>query len=285
MFCQDHFLQPFALILAIVGPVGLFAGLYTDVSSIWGSLRGSSASPPFSVVAEEAIQSKESPAASGDAGLSSDPYLYISFDGFPPDREQECPGLLGICLYQDISAAIDALGVEEQPGFPQPAIEGEGRCHLWAPRRISRVSVCEDESRGIYSISVKLTENSMAQISLPRSHTVYLPTTLGEQSDFFIEAFDARPHTMQKIDGEGGDFFSFAWDYPSQNEGTPSELVEITGFRPWQNGEILPFPEQCDFPAYYSQSERVGLQTITVQVVGTRPEYVEEFWGGCDSAT
>jgi hypothetical protein len=198
------------------------------------------------------------------------PYNYLTTSADTPVHDLQCPGLLGLCVGQDVDLALHALGRDQVQGMPRESSPGR-RCHAWEPRNARRVEICE-EAEQIVSIDVQLTPESPGRLALPSARTVSLPM---EFRDLSAELADHKQIVLADIylyPEEGRWWYGMKWLLLNR-EGLPAAAIIARRVDDWSTVErdtsskIPP----CDLRAHLE-----GFGSATVQTISVREADVEE---------
>jgi hypothetical protein len=203
----------------------VYALIFTVLAGLLGILG-------YFGIAPEGTDPKGSPSRPAEV-VPTDPYLYVAFGSQHIARTQDCEGLLGLCLGQPVSLAIQAFGTREASGFPQsgggPSEYGRATtCHRWELARIDSMTICDDNGA---IVSVRLDSFSSTELNLaaPQNLKIQFPFSVASNAANITNALRGRPFESQYLQGEGESVFTFQWFFPAVTEGSPDTKIRIIG--------------------------------------------------------
>jgi hypothetical protein len=246
----------------------MYALIFTVIAGITGILGffginasgddSSSKSPPVG-------SSAESAASVGPT--APDPYLYIAFNSIHVARKQPCIGLLGLCLGQSISVAIQALGTAEADGFPEPE-PPDGSCHGWELKQLDRITICERKG-GIRRIRIDSLAQSTVRVAAPRDTTIVFPDPIADVGTLVTSGLQAEPYASDFVNSEGETIFSFSWYLSAPPDGPPDTTMTVIGRRPGSQEDKPHCPGSDAYYPYQTVRALGGDVPITSVEVGS----------------
>lgn len=241
----------------------------TVLAGVVGILSWVGISPPWST--------DDPSGAGGSAGrepAAPDPYMFVEFNSVTPQRQQECAGLIGLCIGQPVELAFAALGNSQADGFPQNVTPSEHqvdtRCSRWRPERLTSIDVC-DRHGSISKISLTFSGEPPASLAMPLEF-VLRPDTLPGVAERLTSEFGAEPFHSFYVPGEGEFIGSFSWFLPQDVEGPPEVRVSVNGrsVDPGSGPEPTPCDDaQVQFPYVdvLQAADQIRLEDVEVSLV------------------
>ncbi|HTO01710.1 MAG TPA: hypothetical protein VL068_13655, partial [Microthrixaceae bacterium] len=189
-----------------------------------------------------------------------DPDLYFSRRTAFVPRELECDGLLGICLGQPISLAIETFGTIEEAGFPQSVSASpyqlEGQCHRWNLAAYG-VDVCEHKG-SVSQIALFFTDTLEGVIALPQNGFLRLPDSLAGATAAIDRSLPVSDPSRSLLVGEGETVAALTWKLPSPI--SPDSEMTLVGRTTSMVGQDM----VCDPTTVSNTLETVGVSQISV---------------------
>jgi hypothetical protein len=211
--------------------------------------------------------------------------MFVEFNSVYPQRDQECVGLIGLCLGQPIELAYDALGDTQVTGFPQNVTPNEyqvdTRCSRWAPSQLTLIDVC-DRTGSISKLRLTFSGEPPVSLAMPIGITLRFPDTLTNvASDLTTEYRDEPFHSFYTF-GEGEFISSFSWFFPSEVEGAPGAEGTVSIIGRSVDGGIDNAPVPCDsaqvqfaYEDVLEAAENIEVESIEVSDASERDQSME----------
>ncbi|MBF9133347.1 hypothetical protein I0C86_30950 [Plantactinospora sp. S1510] len=238
--------QTFSAILAIV-VVGFASAIYV-------------------IIEREQQQAQQKQQYAGQPPAIPNPYSYVSFDRYAPARDQECPGLFGLCVNagQSLDAAEQLfVAHDEIPGSRSGLTWGQldSECRAWELRNTKGVIVCAADEQITWIQVWVIPETPLTLATF--GGEVHLPGSLGVISEEINRLVDAPPYSIRQIDGEGNWRNRAAWHYVG-SEGVILADITVAGdsFKHWNTGG-RPI---CDYRNAFPHLATVDVSLLTVQI-------------------